>query len=292
MKISIIINHHQTLEVLQLCLKSLLKNLPENIESEIIVTDSETQEETEEIMREFFPQIIFITSEKNIGFGKSVNRALKKAQGKYILIINADIVIEKKETIKKMIDYLKNNPEIGIIGPKLLNINNTRQVSCFRFYTPAVIACRRTFLGKTKWGKKVLSHFLMDDVFNSETSVETEIQRNSLNLDFNNSNNSPIFVDWLMGSALLAKREAIEKVGHFDERFFMYLEDTDWCRRFWKAGYKVVYFPQVQMYHYHIQASKKKGGVFDLFFSKYTRIHLSSAIKYFLKWGFKKKKFN
>jgi N-acetylglucosaminyl-diphospho-decaprenol L-rhamnosyltransferase len=288
MKISIIINHHQTLEILQLCLKSLLKNLPENIKKEIIVTDSETQEETEEIMREFFPQIIFITAKKNIGFGKSVNRALKKAEGEYILIINADIVINRKETIEKMIGYLKNNPEIGIIGPKLLNINNTRQISCFRFYTPAVIACRRTFLGKTKWGKKVLSHFLMDDIFNSKTPVETEIQRNQLNLGFSNFS---ISVDWLMGSALLARREAIEKVGYFDERFFMYLEDTDWCRRFWEAGYKVVYYPQAQMYHYHIQASKKKGGIFDLFFSKYTRIHLSSAIKYFLKWGFKKKKF-
>ena len=262
--------------------------MPENIEKEIIVTDSETREETEEIMREFFPQIIFITAEKNIGFGKSVNRALKKAKGEYILIINADIVIDKKETIEKMIDYLKNNPEIGIIGPKLLNINNTRQVSCFRFYTPAVIACRRTFLGKTKWGKKILSHFLMDDIFNSvEYSVETEFQRNPLKLGFNNS---PIFVDWLMGSALLARREAIEKVGYFDERFFMYLEDTDWCRRFWETGYKVVYFPQAKMYHYHIQASKKKGGVLDLFFSKYTRIHLLSAVKYFLKWGLKKKK--
>jgi GT2 family glycosyltransferase len=286
MKISIIINHHQTLEVLQLCLKSLLKNLPENIESEIIVTDSETCEETEEIMREFFPQIIFLTAEKNIGFGKSVNRALKKTQGEYILIINADIVIDKKETIEKMIGYLKNNPEVGIIGPKLLNINNTRQVSCFRFYTPAVIACRRTFLGKTKWGKKVLSHFLMDDVFDS---VEARLQQNSLKSNFNNS---PISVDWLMGSALLVKREAVKKVGYFDERFFMYLEDTDWCRRFWEAGYKVVYFPQARMYHYHIQSSKKKGGILDLFFSKYTRIHLLSAIKYFLKWGFKKKKFN
>jgi GT2 family glycosyltransferase len=284
MKISIIINHHQTLEVLQLCLKSLLKNLPENIESEIIVTDSETQEETEEIMREFFPQIIFIISEKNIGFGRSVNRALEKAQGEYILIINADIIIDRKETIEKMISYLKNNPKIGIIGPKLLNINNTRQVSCFRFYTPAVIACRRTFLGKTKWGKKVLSHFLMDDIFNS---VEGSLQRNLLKTTFNNS---PISVDWLMGSALFTKRETVKKIGYFDERFFMYLEDTDWCRRFWKAGYKVVYFPQIEMYHYHIQASKKKGGVLDLFFSKYTRIHLSSAIKYFLKWGFKKKK--
>ena len=282
MKISIIINHYQTLEVLQLCLKSLLKNLPENIESEIIVTDSETQEETEEIMREFFPQITFLTSEKNIGFGRLVNKALKKAKGEYILIINADIVIDKKETIEKMIGYLENNSKVGNIGPKLLNINSTRQASCFRFYTPAVIACRRTFLGKTKWGKKVLSHFLMDDAF-----VETEFQRNPLKLGFNNS---PISVDWLMGSALFVRKEAIEKVGYFDERFFMYLEDTDWCRRFWETGYKVVYFPQAKMYHYHIQASKKKGGVLDLFFSKYTRIHLLSAVKYFLKWGLKKKK--
>jgi len=271
MILSVIINHHQTPAVLKLCLESLLENLSKDIESEIIVADSETQEETEEMMREFFPQVIFIPAKKNIGFGKSVNKALKKTKGEYILIINADIIIDQKETIRKMIDYLKSNSKIGLLGPQLLNINNSRQISCFRFYTPLVIVCRRTFLGKTKWGKKVLARFLMDDVF----------KKNNFKKD------KPIFVDWLMGSALFTKREALEKAGYFDERFFMYFEDIDWCRRFWNSGYKVVYFPKVKMYHYHIQASKKKGGVFDLFFSKYTRIHLASAVKYFLKWGLK-----
>ena len=271
MLLSVIINHHRTPEVLRLCLKSLSKNLPQDIEKEIIVADSETQEETEEMMREFFPQIIFIPAKKNIGFGKSVNKAFKKTKGEYILIINADIIVDQKETIEKMINYLKNNSEVGLLGPQLLNINNTRQISCFRFYTPLIIACRRTFLGKTKWGEKILSRFSMEDVFEKNNSEKDK----------------PIFVDWLMGSAFFTKREAIKKVGYFDERFFMYLEDTDWCRRFWKSGYKVVYFPKAKMYHYHIQASKKRGGILDLLISKYARVHLLSAVKYFLKWGFK-----
>lgn len=271
MELSIIINHYQTPEILKLCLKSLIQSLPENVESEIIVSDSETQEKTKEMMRENFPQVFFISSKKNIGFGKSVNRAFRTAKGKYILIINADIIVDRKGTIKRMIDYLQENPEVGLLGPKLLNINGTWQPSCFRFYTPFVVVSRRTILGKTKWGKKILDHFLMKDIFN-ESGLEKR---------------KAILVDWLMGSALFTKREALEKVGYFDERFFMYFEDIDWCRRFWQAGYKIVYFPVCQMYHYHMQASKKRGGAFDLIISEYARIHLASAIKYFLKWGLK-----
>lgn len=271
MLLSIIINHYHTPEILKLCLKSLIKNLPDNIESEIIVTDSETQEKTEEIMREEFSEVFFILNKKNIGFGKLVNKALKKAQGEYILIINADIIIDKKETIEKMLEYLEKNSEVGILGPKLLNINGTWQPSCFRFYSLFIVISRRTFLGKTKWGKKILNNFLMKDALTDEKFAKE----------------NPIQSDWLMGSALFTKREALEKVGNFDSRFFMYFEDIDLCRRFWQAGYKVVYFPRVKMHHYHMQASKKTGGIFDLFFSKYARIHLASAIKYFLKWGLK-----
>ncbi len=271
MILSVIINHYQTPEILKLCLRSLIKNLPENIESEIIVADSETQEKTKEMIRENFPQVLFVPNKENIGFGKSVNKALRIVKGDYILIINADIIIAKKETIGKMIDYFQKNPQVGLLGPNLLNINGAWQPSCFRFYTPSVVVCRRTVLGKTKRGKKILKHFLMKDIF-SESGPEKK---------------EAILVDWLMGSVLFTKREALEKVGYFDERFFMYFEDIDWCRRFWQAGYKIVYFPASQMYHYHMQASRKKGGAFDLIISKYARIHLASAVKYFLKWGLK-----
>jgi len=95
-------------------------------------------------------------------------------------------------------------------------------------------------------------------------------------------------VDWLMGSALMVKMEAIKKVGLLDERFFMYFEDVDWARRFWENGYKVVCFQKAQMYHYHYKSSDKGRGALDLFFNKQARVHLESALKYFWKYRHKK----
>ena len=93
-------------------------------------------------------------------------------------------------------------------------------------------------------------------------------------------------VDWLMGSVLMLSRKAFEKVGHLDSRFFMYLEDTDWCRRFWENDLRVVYYPDVEMLHYHGKGSGKGGVIHSLLMNKYTWIHISSAIKYFKKyWG-------
>jgi GT2 family glycosyltransferase len=91
-------------------------------------------------------------------------------------------------------------------------------------------------------------------------------------------------VDWVQGSAMFVKKEIIDKIGLMDEKFFMYFEDADWCRRFRKAGYKVVYFPEAQMSHYYHRASKKWGFLLDVLFNKYTRIHILSGIKYFSKW--------
>ena len=100
-----------------------------------------------------------------------------------------------------------------------------------------------------------------------------------------------VVVDWLMGSALLVRRTAYEQVGGLCEDYFMYMEDVDWCRNFWEKGWKIVYYPEVFFYHYHFQASKKRGAIIDLFTNKYTRTHLLSAIKYFRKYGLKVPKY-
>ncbi len=262
MKLSVVISHYQTPPILKLCLKYLFENLPTNWEKEIIVADSEAQEETKNMLTELYPSVILLSFKENVGFGRSVNAGIRKAQGKYILILNADIIIHKKETLPLMLEYLVNHSDVGIVGPQLLNFDGSPQNSCFKFYTPLVVICRRTILGKTSWGKKIVDNFLMKNISKSQ-SLE---------------------VDWLMGSSLLTRRSAVKKVGLFDEGFFMYFEDVDWCRRFWRAGYKVVYCPLAQMYHYHMQASNKGKGIFDVFISKYTRIHLASALKYFWKW--------
>ena len=268
-KLSVIVNHYRTPEILKICLRSIKENLKNaDFSWEIIVTDGATIEKTTEMMEDHFSDIIFIPFEENVGFGKLVNAAIERSKGEYLFIINADIIIEEEKAIEKILEYIEKNKDVGMVGPKLLNVNNTVQQSCFRFYTPFTVVCRRTSLGRTFIGKKVLNNFLMKDVFDKNNATE------------------PIPVDWLMGSAMMVRRSNLEKVGVFDENFFMYFEDVDWARRFWENGLKVVYFPNSVMYHYHFQSSKKRS-LFDSLLSKYARIHIKSALKYFAKYKFK-----
>ncbi len=261
MELSIIITSYKNPELLKVCIDSIKRNvgLPD---LEIIVSDSATEEKTELMMQDQYPEIRFLSSEKNIGFGGTVNRGLEAAKGKYILILNGDVII-KKDAVEKLLAYIKNDPGVGIVAPQLLNFNETFQPSTFRFYAPLTIVYRRTFLGKLWFAKKHLDSFLMND-FDHQDVRE---------------------VDWVMGSALMASREAIKKVGAMDSRFRLYFEDTDWCRRFWECGYKVVYFPEARMYHYHGRGSAGKGVLNSLLSNKLTWIHIASAIKYFMKYA-------
>ncbi len=238
-----------------------LKEASQDLSCEILVLDSEAQEETEEVIRADWPQIKFFSFNKNTGYAKIVNKGLEEAIGEYLLVLNADIISER-DSVDKMIEYLATHPKVGLIGPQLLNFNGTIQESCFHFHRLSTIFYRRTILGRTSWGEKELARFAMKD-FDRQTVCE---------------------VDWLLGAALMLKKEAFKAVGLMDERFFLYFEDTDWCRRFRDKGWKVVYFPEAKMHHYHGRLSKKTSGVADLFFNKYTWIHILSAIKYFWKW--------
>ena len=278
MLLSIIINHYKSPEVLKLCLSYIQKNAPE--EAEIIITDSETIEQTEHLMHYDFPGIQFLASKENIGFAKSVNRGMKHAQGDFFLIMNADVIIPDKKGIPSIVAYIKEQEDVGIVGPKLLHINGELQPSAFRFYTPSTILARRTPLGKTPWGKKELERFLI------KPSQRGQAQLSPVAPDHAGLN-TPFPADWLMGSALLIRKKAYEQVGPIDERYFMYMEDTDWCRSFWQKGWKVVYYPDAFFYHYHFQASKKKGALRDLLTNRYARTHLLSAFKYFQKYGLK-----
>lgn len=262
MELSVIITHHNTVELLNLCLQSVEKTTA-GLKREIFVVDSETKGITKEFLKEKYPEVKLIPFKKNSGYSKIVNAGLKKTTGKYILILNADIITEEK-AIADMLEYMKEHPQVGILGPQLLDFTNNIQPSCFSFPGFGVILSRRTFLGKTKWGKKQIDkHFK----YTKESGLGTTIS-----------------VDCVQGSAMMINRDNMEKVGLFDERFFMYFEDVDWCRRFWQAGYKVVYFPQAKMAHYYHRSSKKLGVVLDLFFNKYARIHITSALKYFWKY--------
>ena len=258
--ISIIVTHYKRSALLRLCLESI-KNTINDIEYEIIVIDSEAEKVTQDFIEEKFPDVKYFPFLKNVGYAKLVNKGIEIAQGEYLFIINHDIIL-LKNSISNMLNFMKENHRVGIIGPQLLTFSNEIQKSCFHFPTIGAILARRTFLKRTGWSKKKLNHFLMN---NESLSSETE-------------------VDWVQGSAMFVRKEAINRVGLCDERFFMYLEDTDWCRRFWQNDYQVIYLPSAQIFHYYGRASKKLGAFLDILFNKYTRLHLMSFIKYLWKW--------
>jgi hypothetical protein len=260
MELSIIVTSYKNPELLKVCIDSIKKNITLT-DYEIIVADSATEENTELMMREDYPEIKFVPAKENIGFGRTVENGYQKSSGKYILILNGDIIV-KKNSIEELLEYIKNNPDTGIVGPQLLSFNESMQPSCFRYYTPLTIIYRRTFLGRLKIGKKHTDRILMND-FDHKNTRE---------------------VDWIQGSAILTSRTLVEKIGQMDKRFKMYFEDMDWCRRVWEAGYKVVYYPTAKMYHYHGRGSAGKSLIKTLLFNRLAWLHIQSAVKYFLKY--------
>ena len=261
-KLSIVVTHYNTPELLDLCIKSIKDNV-ENLKYEIIVVDGESKEKTREFINEKYPDIKLIPIEKNVGYSKIVNVGLREAIGEYVLILNADIIV-LNNAVAEMVNFLDEHKKVGIVGSQLLDFTNNIQASCFTNPNLKAIVARRTFLGKTAWGKKVLDKFMIGDW-----------DRNSLKK-----------VDWVQGSAMMVRKKGIDKVGLFDERFFMYFEDADWCRRFWQNGYEVVYLPSAKMSHYYHRSSKKFGIIIDIILNKYTRTHIISALKKKKKYGF------
>ncbi len=157
---------------------------------------------------------------------------------------------------------MESHPKAGMAGPRLIQPDGKRQDSAFSFPSFFIPFYRRTFLKKTPWGRRALSVFLCED------------QR---------SDNSPRIVDWIQGSCMLVRRKGVEDVGYMDERFFMYFEDTDWCRRFHQKGWEVWYVPQAVMVHYYGRWSAERKGI-AAFFQKATWIHVFSWLYYFIKW--------
>jgi GT2 family glycosyltransferase len=259
-ELSIIIVSYKNPTLLRLCIQSLQKNiLSKNYE--IVVLDNATEEDTEMIMREEFPEIRFFPHSENLFYSKVVNEGIGKARGKYLLILNGDIIIERK-SVDILLEYIKKNADVGLVGPRLLNFDGSPQNSCFKFYTPTIILYRRTPIGKFLFARKKINEFLLK----------------------NRNLEKPLEVDWIMGSALMTSRKILEKVGSMDELYLYYFEDVDWCRRIWENGYKVVYYPYAKMFHYHGKQSASVNPLKAVLLNKLAREHIKSAIKYFWKY--------
>jgi len=269
MNLSIIIVNYNNLEKLANCLDSFSKtNLPD-LNYELIVVDNNSKDDLRLLSR--VVDFKLINSEKNLGMGGGNNLGIKEAQADTILVLNPDTIVNGP-AIRVLYNYLNEHEDIGLVGPKLLYPDGSLQYSCARFPSFFIPVLRRTFLGNKF--KKKRDHFMMMD-FDHKSIKE---------------------VDWLMGSCLMFKKswkfkdekgEEKEFNPMFDERYFMYFEDIDICREVKKHGKKVIYNPSATIIHDHARDSARHPWYIAVFKDKITWIHISSWMKYFLKWGFK-----
>lgn len=257
--VSFVILNYKTKELVRECVKNIYRSriiFP----FEIIVVDNSRDEGLETMLEERYEQVTYIPIARNVGCAAGNNIGINVAKGKYIIISNADVTIFPS-TIETLFQYMEQQSDVGIIGPRLLNPDGTLQESFYRFYQPLTPIYRRLWIGRLHFAKKHIESFLMKDV-----SVREYVD-----------------VDQLMGAFLFVRKSAIEKVGNFDERFFLYFSDTDWCMRFWLAGYRVVYHNDVTLVHLHKRQSAEKMGLRSLN-DPITRIHIFDGIRYFLKY--------
>ncbi len=262
--VTIAINSYRNAPMLRLCIKSV-QETAKDLDYELIVADSATQDDTRDLMRQEFPSVTFLPDKKNIGFGAMVNKCLKHAHGKYIFLINSDTILEST-TLHDLCAYFDAHPHIGILAPAQKSFSGEIVPTYFRFYHPLTVVYRRTPLGRLPFAQRHLARFEMRDY---DRRVPKE-------------------VDWVIGSAMMVQREKVKEVGGMDPRFFMYMEDVDWCRRFWERGYSVVYVPHITLYHYYGKGSAAGGFWRSLLLNRLTWIHIESALKYFIKyWGAK-----
>lgn len=268
--INIIIVNYKMKDDIAKCLVSLYQDIEgSGLGVGIVVVDNKSEDGIDKFLQEKYSEIKIIMQDSNPGFGSSQNAGIKSFDAKYYFALNPDTEFpEGQSVIKKMYDFMEDHPKIGMVGPKIVYPDGSLQYSCWRFPKSLQPLYQRTKLGQTKRGQRKVNHHHMKDFKHDETRP----------------------VDAIMGSAMFARKEALDEVGLFDERFWMYYEDIDWCLRMWEAGWPVYYLHDIVITHAHGRGSAKVPGVVKaLFKNKLARVHLMSWAKFLWKWRKKSK---
>lgn len=244
-------NKEELLKVLQ-CLEKIKVN------KRIFISDNSENQDIKKVIEDLNSnQIEYIFNNSNKGFGAGhnviINKLLNKGlDSKYHLVMNSDVYFEE-DVVEKLLDYMSNHEKIGQIGPRITGKDGTLTYSCKLFPTPLNLIMRR-FIPLKKIVEKMDYDYEMR-WYNYKDIVEGAL---------------------LSGCFMLLRTEVFEKVGKFDEKYFMYLEDYDFCRRIGEK-YEVIYYPKVEIMHEHAKSSYKSR--------KMLLIHIKSALTYFNKWG-------
>lgn len=250
--LSIVIVSWNVRDLLRACLESIHATAPTDLSLEVIVVDNGSTDGTVEMLRKAFPWVWLIEAGGNLGFSGGNNLGLTASRGRYVLLLNPDTLV-LGDALPKMLAYMEAHPQVGALGPQLLNEDGTVQSSRRRFPTFWTAVFESTWLQPIA-PKRTLDRYYMRDHDDDEI----------------------VEVDWVQGAALLVRREVIEQVGSFDEGFFMYSEELDWQKRIKAAGWQIVYYPEAQIVHYGGKSSEQVIAQRHIYFQ-------NSKVRYFRK---------
>jgi len=270
MELSIIIVNFNTRQLLFNCLKSIFTET-KNISYEVIIVDNGSTDDSLSFVKKHFPQVKIITNKKNLGFAKASNQGVTIAKGKYLLFLNSDTLILNK-AIEKSLKFIIKNPQINILGCRLLNKDRSIQPSI-------------GFFPQLK--QLFLMMFFLDDIpFINRLMKPYQQSR----IDFYCKTQE---VDWVTGAFLLLSKKVINKIGGFDEDFFMYNEEVDFCYRAKKEGFKVWFYHEPEIIHLKGKSSQEgfKTAVLgeyqglEKFYKKYQSSLANQQLRFLLKFG-------
>lgn len=234
MDLSVVIVNYNVRQFLENALASVYRAL-HGLTGEVFVVDNASEDGSVEMVRSKFPAVHLIENPANVGFARANNVALKKARGRYLLLLNPDTVVQE-DTFTVMVRFLDAHPEAGLAGCKILNPDGSFQLPCRRSFPTPWVAFTKIFglsalFPKSRlFGRYNLTYLDPDETYP---------------------------VDAVSGSFMMLRREVYEKVGGLDEAFFMYGEDLDWCYRIQQAGYRVYYVPTTQIIHFKGESTKR-----------------------------------
>jgi N-acetylglucosaminyl-diphospho-decaprenol L-rhamnosyltransferase len=254
---SIVIVNWNTAGLLMQCLESIYKT-GSHYSLEVIVVDNGSQDDSVALISQHFPSTILLQNEKNLGFARANNQGLSKGSGRYFMLLNSDTIV-LPGAIDTLIQTADSNPQLGAVGPKLLNMDGTIQKSWASF--PSFLS---ELVGRNFRIRKPVEH--------CPHAYE---------------------VDWIMGACMLVRSTTVAEVGTLDDTFFFYSEETDWCCRMKEKNWKVWYITNAEIYHLG-GGSTNRGTLTQLarlyqgkliFFNKYHGHFKTVLLRYGLAFG-------
>lgn len=251
----ITINHHHG-EMIKKTIESLLA-VGFNQPYQLFVINNLADEATQRWVKETVPGAVMIENKIPKGFASNINHIITQHPDfNYYLLLNPDVIC-LPGMIDGLLNLMETDPMVGVAGPQLMDMDGTVQPSRRRFATFPVLMMRALHMDSVFKRLKAVDRYLMaGENFNAVTEV-----------------------DWVTGAVMLLRKAALDKVGLFDERFYMYFEDEDLCCRMWRNGWKVCYIEEAKAYHAHIAEGRKNV------LSKANFRHITSAFRMLFKYG-------